>query len=67
MKIKEHNNLYWWLFDRVPSPVYRAWQRIKRCPRNIKANKLRKQGKVPAKDAWNSDITICDMLAQHLK
>lgn len=67
MKIKEHSNLYWWLFDRVPSPVYRAWQRIKRCPRDIKANKLRKQGKVPAKDAWNSDITICDMLAQHLK
>lgn len=67
MKIKEHSKLYWWIFDRIPSPVYRAWRWLVEKPRNIKANRLRKKGKVPARDAWNSDITICDMLAQHLK
>ena len=65
--MKKHSELYWWLFDRVPGPIYRAWKWVKMCPRNIKANRLRKQGKVPARDAWNSDITICNILAQHLK
>lgn len=65
--MKEHSKLYWWIFDRIPSPVYRAWRWLVEKPRNIKANRLRKKGKVPAQDAWNSDITICDMLAQHLK
>lgn len=65
--MKEYSELYWWLFDRIPSPVYRAWRWVREKPRDIKANRLRKKGIVPAEDAWNSNITICDMLTQHLK
>ena len=65
--MKEHSELYWWFFDRIPIPVYRAWRWVREKPRNIKANRLHKKGIVPAEDAWNSNITICDMLAQHLK
>lgn len=65
--MKEHSKLYWWIFDRIPSPVYRAWRWLVEKPRNMKASRLRKKGKVPAQDAWNSDITICNMLSQHLK
>lgn len=65
--MKEHSKLYWWIFDRIPSPVYKTWRWLVEKPRNMKANRLRKKGKVPARDAWNSDITICNMLAQHLK
>jgi hypothetical protein len=65
--MKEHSELYWWLFDRVPIPVYRAWRWVREKPGDIKANRLRKKGIVPAEDAWNSNITICNMLAQHLK
>lgn len=64
--MKEHSELYWWIFDRIPSPVYRAWRWIREKPSNMKANRLRKKGKVPAEDAWNSNITICNMLAEHL-
>ena len=65
--MKEHSKLYWWFFDRIPTPVYRAWRWVREKPRNMKANRLRKKGIVPAEDAWNSNITICNMLAQHLK
>lgn len=65
--MKKHSKLYWWFFDRIPSPVYRAWRWVREKPRDIKANRLRKKGIVPAEDAWNSNITICNMLAQHLK
>ena len=65
--MKEHSELYWWVFDRIPGPVYRAWRWVREKPRNIKANRLRKKGIVPAQDAWNSNITICNMLAQHLE
>lgn len=65
--MKEHSNLYWWFFDRIPGPVYRAWRWLIEKPKEMKANKLRKKGIVPAEDAWNSDLTICDQLAQHLE
>ena len=65
--MKEHSKLYWWIFDRIPSPVYRAWRWLVEKPRDMTASRLRKKGKVPAQDAWNSDITICNMLSQHLK
>jgi len=65
--MKEHSELYWWFFDRIPGPVYRAWRWVREKPRNSKANRLRKKGIVPAQDAWNSNITICNMLVQHLE
>ena len=65
--MKEHSELYWWFFDRTPGPVYRAWRWAREKPRDIKVGRIRKKGIVPAEDAWHSNITICNMLAQHLK